>query len=221
MTNATIEVTIPDSVWVSQVSRRHETVTFEVVAAVPGREAGYALVRIVGEDIDPVFQDMTDHPQLASVSVIQESDHSVLAQFESTKPLLLFSSRDAGVPIKYPVTVTEGRATIEIAGARDQIAAFTEMLDSRGITYQIEYIKETAPGESLLTDHQRTRVAQAIAAGYYDTPRTCSLTELADQLGIAKSTCSETLHRAEAKILKEYVDDHDLEYEDPAAIAVE
>lgn len=36
-----------------------------------------------------------------------------------------------------------------------------------------------------------------IERGYYDTPRRCTLTELADELDLAKSTCSERLHRAE------------------------
>jgi hypothetical protein len=41
--------------------------------------------------------------------------------------------------------------------------------------------------------------------GYYDTPRDCPLTELADELEIAKSTCSGTLHRAEETIVKRFV----------------
>lgn len=46
----------------------------------------------------------------------------------------------------------------------------------------------------------------AVEAGYYDTPRTCTLTELADEVGLAKSTCSEILHRAEEIIVKEFIE---------------
>jgi len=41
---------------------------------------------------------------------------------------------------------------------------------------------------------------------YYDTQREVSLSELANEFGIAKSTCSEVLHRAEGKIVKEFLD---------------
>jgi predicted DNA binding protein len=44
-----------------------------------------------------------------------------------------------------------------------------------------------------------------VERGYYDTPRTCTLTELADHLGIAKSTASERLHRAEGAIIRAFV----------------
>jgi len=41
---------------------------------------------------------------------------------------------------------------------------------------------------------------------YYDTQREVSLSELANEFGIAKSTCSEVLHRAEGTIVKEFFD---------------
>ena len=49
----------------------------------------------------------------------------------------------------------------------------------------------------------------AIERGYYDTPRTCTLTELADAVGLAKSTTSEKLHRAEEKVVKEFLSSGD------------
>jgi predicted DNA binding protein len=59
----------------------------------------------------------------------------------------------------------------------------------------------------LLTEQQAQLVAEATDRGYYDTPRTCSLTELAADLDMAKSTCSEMLHRAEGKIIEQFLQD--------------
>jgi len=61
----------------------------------------------------------------------------------------------------------------------------------------------------LLTDRQRELLLAAVDAGYYDTPRECSLTDLATELDMAKSTVSETLHRAEGTIIEEFVADLD------------
>ena len=61
-------------------------------------------------------------------------------------------------------------------------------------------------GDQLLTERQQGLVRTAVDAGYYNTPRECTLTELAEIVDIATSTASETLHRAEAKIITQFVE---------------
>jgi predicted DNA binding protein len=56
----------------------------------------------------------------------------------------------------------------------------------------------------LLTDQQRRLLVTAVEEGYYDTPRECTLTELAEAVDLAKSTASVTLHRAEERVIKEF-----------------
>lgn len=46
---------------------------------------------------------------------------------------------------------------------------------------------------------------EAVERGYYDTPRRVTLVELAEELDIAKSTCSEILHRVEEQVLKRFL----------------
>jgi hypothetical protein len=59
-----------------------------------------------------------------------------------------------------------------------------------------------------LTDRQRDAVVTAMAAGYYDVPRSGSLADVADALGCAESTASELLRRAErtvfSRVLERY-----------------
>lgn len=52
---------------------------------------------------------------------------------------------------------------------------------------------------------QRRVLEAAIERGSYDTPRECTLTELAEQLGMAKSPVPEPLHRGEEQVIKEFV----------------
>jgi predicted DNA binding protein len=65
-------------------------------------------------------------------------------------------------------------------------------------------MKYTSSGISL-TDRQLEPLTVAVERRNDDTLRECSLTELADELGIAKPTCSETLHRVEGKVIKQFV----------------
>lgn len=68
-------------------------------------------------------------------------------------------------------------------------------------------VRQRIEPEQLLTERQLTLVRAAVEHGYYDTPRRCSLTGLPAEIDLAKWTCSETLHRAEGRIIKQFLDD--------------
>ncbi|ELY42411.1 helix-turn-helix domain-containing protein [Natronorubrum sulfidifaciens] len=207
MAQATLTITMPEQVWIQQLSTTYPSATFRVLAAVPGDETGFALVRITSAEIADVVEDMRDHPQLLELTLAHSSANEATVHFETTAPLLLFSAREAGMPIELPVEVVDGEATIEVTGSRDRLAELAEQLERFGLTYRIEHVRERLHESQLLSERQLEVVVAAVEEGYYDTPRRCSLTELAAHLGIAKSTCSETLHRAEEGIIKRFVED--------------
>ncbi|WP_339103721.1 helix-turn-helix domain-containing protein [Haloterrigena salinisoli] len=207
MAQATLTLTMPEEIWIQQLSTAYPTATFRVLAAVPDAETGFALVRITGPDVADIVEDMRDHDQITELSLAQYSDNEVTVHFETTAPLLLFSSRDSGMPIELPVEIVDGEATIEVTGSRDRLAELAEQLEHFGLQYRIEHVRERLHESQLLSERQLEVVVAAVEEGYYDTPRESSLTELAEQLDIAKSTCSETLHRAEEAIIKRFVED--------------
>ncbi|WP_121742903.1 helix-turn-helix domain-containing protein [Natronorubrum halophilum] len=207
MAQATLTITMPEQVWIQQLSTAYPTATFRVLAAVPGSETGFALVRIAGPDAGNAVEDMEDHPQITELTLAQWSDDEATVHFETTEPLLLFSSRESGMPIELPVEIIDGEATVEVTGSRDRLARLAEQLEQFGLQYRIEHVRERLHESQLLSERQLEVVVAAVEEGYYDTPRRCSLTELAGELGIAKSTCSETLHRAEEAIIKRFVGD--------------
>lgn len=207
MAQATLAVTLPERVWVQQVSTAHPEATIRVLAAVPGHETGFALVRITGKDVESVVEDMNDHDQITELSLAQWSDNEATVHFETTAPLLMFSSRESGMPIELPVEIQDGEATIEVTGSRERLSDLAEQLQHFGLQYRVEHVRERLHESQLLSERQQELVVAAVQHGYYDTPRCCSLTELAEKLDIAKSTCSETLHRAEEAVVKRFVED--------------
>jgi hypothetical protein len=52
-----------------------------------------------------------------------------------------------------------------------------------------------------LTGRQREALAAAWEAGYYEVPRTAALATVADELGVAESTASNLLRKAEARLV--------------------
>ena len=127
-------------------------------------------------------------------------------QFETDQPMLLMAAQDSGIPLEMPFELSNGSAVWELTASSDRLSALGTQLRAFGISFSIDYIQQEVGTSQLLTDSRSETVETAIEHGYYNTPRTCSLTGLAEELDRAKSTVSETLHRAESKIIKQYAD---------------
>jgi len=205
MPRAKLRLTIPEGVWVGDLSRRYEGAQFRILAALTDEGAGVGLAEITSEALDAVLGEMRETGDIVTVDVLQRRETTALVQFETSTPVLLFPVRDSGVPLEMPFDIVGGEATWEITAPRERLSALGEQLSQFGISFTVEEIRQRIEDSQLLTDKQSDLVEAAVERGYYDTPRTCSLTELADELGMAKSTCSETLHRAEGKVIKQFV----------------
>lgn len=207
MPEAKLELTIPEEIWIGDVSRRYPETRVRVLAAIPDDLTGVGLAELTGPNVQDVVAAMGDVEDVTAVDVLQERDGEALVQFETTNPLLLFPARGSGVPLQMPFDIREGMATWEVTAPHERLSALGDQLDEFGISFRVEYVRDSAASGQLLTDRQRELVESAVELGYYDTPRGCSLTQLADEVGIAKSTCSSTLHRAEERIVKSFVGD--------------
>ncbi|MFC3959373.1 helix-turn-helix domain-containing protein [Halovivax cerinus] len=214
MAHATLSVTLPRRVWIAQISRDHPEATFRVLAGVPGQENGFALVNITGPDVESVAESMAAHDQITELSPAQVSEGELTVHFETTAPLLLFSSKESGMPLEPPIVIRDGEAEVDVTGSRARLSELADQLEAFGFTYRVEHVRERLHDSQLLSERQREVLVAAVEEGYYDTPRCCTLTELAERLDIAKSTCSETLHRAEETVIKRFVADLPTEDQD-------
>lgn len=216
MPEAKLRLTIPDDIWIGDLTRHHPDTRVRVLAAIPDELTGVGLAEITGPGVAAVVAEMADDEELTNVETLQHRDGEALVQFETTNPLLLFPARGSGIPLQMPFDIQNGEASWELTAPNEQLSELGEQLEEFGIQFTVEYVHQHTASEQLMTDRQREIVRTAVDEGYYDTPRECSLTELAEAVGIAKSTCSSTLHRAEEAIVKEFVE-HQLTTESPPA----
>jgi Predicted DNA binding protein len=157
---------------------------------------------------DAVLTAVETHSQTITCSLIQQSDRKATIQIETTQPLFVQSvAKQAGLPIELPLQANDGEATVNITGTHSRVSEFSSQLAADNVDFQIRYIRERLHTEQLLSSKQYELVQTAVELGYYDTPRNCTLTELAAKVDIAKSTCSEILHRAEESIIKDFIGD--------------
>lgn len=207
MPRARLVIEIPESVWIGAVSRAHPDATFRVLAAMPEGDRGVGLVEVTAPDIGAVAAAIDAQDDVADVAVLHRHDNRATLQFETTDPLLLFPVQSAGVPLELPFDIQDGSATWVLTASQDRLSRLGDQLDAFGIRFQVESVERFVDPDRLLTDRQRRLLVAAVEHGYYDTPRGCSLTELAEALDVAKSSVSETLHRAEGAVVKHYVAD--------------
>ncbi|MDY6780154.1 MAG: helix-turn-helix domain-containing protein [Halobacteria archaeon] len=204
MPRAKLRVRLPERTWISQVSRENPDTVFTVVAVIPDSEGGVGLVEIKAQEVDGIVGRMREHDDVTDVEVLRSGDTESLVQFETSNPMMLSAAHDSGVPIETPFDIQDGELNWQITASHDRLSELGDRFEEIGVEFEIEYVRDVE-FDRLLTQRQRRLVLRAVEMGYYDTPRDCSLTQLAEAAGIAKSTCSEVLHRAEEKIVKNFV----------------
>jgi hypothetical protein len=207
MPHAELTVTLPPAVWIGELSREFPDATFRVLSAVPRGEEGFGLVEIRTADPGAVLAAMRGKGALTAMETIRRDDDGAVVQFETTEPLLLAPVQASGVPLSLPVDIEDGRARLELTASRDRIAALGERLDEFGLAYSLDRLYESVEAASPLTPTQRDLLLAALERGYYDTPRDITLSALADEVGMANSTVSEILHRAEGAVVKAFAAD--------------
>lgn len=205
MALAKLVVDLPPGAWIREVSTAHPDAVFRVLAAMPTGETGVGLLEITSREMRDVLTAMEEHQGIDDVELLQAGDDEALVQFETSQPFLLMAVRNSRVPLELPLKIVDGQADLELTAAQSRLSELTTQLTEFGMSYEIEYLRQSPTSADLLTERQRALLVEAVERGYYDTPRECTLTDLADALGLAKSTVSERLHRIEEKVMKEFV----------------
>lgn len=209
MARARLRVTLPDGVWASDVSRAHPEASLSVLSVMPTENGAVALVSLQAENAPAVVRDIEAAESVTEVELQRAAEdvREVVLRVETTDPRLMGPLQESRLPVEHPVTVTGGEAQFTVAGSRDRLSALATALEAAAMEFEVAYVHDAIDAEDLLTEGQRDLLTAAVEAGYYDTPRETTLTELATKQGIAKSTASERLHRAEGKVIKRFAED--------------
>ncbi|QLG48395.1 helix-turn-helix domain-containing protein [Natrinema halophilum] len=209
MPRARLSISLPDDVWIQQVSTAHPETEFEVVTALAGERAGIALINVTTDDPLPVLTAIEQQSNVVNLELLWKQAETALLQVEATSSPLLLPLWEAGIPIRLPFSIRNGTATWELVTSASRFSALGTALEEAGIGFELESVSEigTTEADRLLTNRQREAVATALDAGYYETPREATLTDVADMLAISKATCSEILHRAEGNIISWFAEE--------------
>ncbi len=205
---AKITITIPETMWIADASTAYPDVTFRVISTQYDDGTATGLFEIEGDDVLQILARANEKNDITGMDLLWKNAEKTVVQIETDNPLLLLPVSRVGVPLKTPFVISDGVASWEVFTSHSKLSELADEFDELGITYDLESVQEfdAAEDDAILTARQREVLSTAFEAGYYDTPREASLTEVAESLDVTKSTCSDILHRAEGKIIERYID---------------
>ncbi len=133
----------------------------------------------------------TRHPCPLRLQLLLRTDQQSSTQERSALHRAILAS--GNLP-SYPFIVRRGWVVCELITSQERLSSLKDEFENTGLPYEVVSVTPSLEPIDLLTDQQRRFVVEAIERGYCESPRRCSLTDLADVLGVSKST-ARLLHR--------------------------
>lgn len=157
------------------------------------------------ELFDAVGSSFEESSEVTSYEVVHADERTVVIRLVTPEPAPHRVGRTSGHLPRFPLIVRNGWIISETTTTSERIAALKAELEDAEITYEVVSLTHSTEPSELLTDRQQQFIREAIKRGYYDSPRRCSLTDLASDLAVSKPTASGILHRAEGRIIKRFL----------------
>lgn len=202
MIRATFRIRLPESVWVADVSQAFPDATFTLLSGYRLDDRAVELGEVTGYRPAVAVDAMRDHPAIHDYELLESDDSRALGRYETTDTDLYDFVELSSLTIEFPVAVQNGWYTFELTGTRNELDALRDVLEDIPLPYELESLVTRTERESLLTERQREVLDAALELGYFEVPRECTLAELADAVGVDKSTASTVLRRGEATLVR-------------------
>lgn len=202
MIRAQFRIQLPENLWITDVSRGFSQATFRLLSGYRLDDAALELGETITESPATLVEAVRDHPSIASYELLESDDRRVLAKYETTDTALYDFVETSSLTIEFPVTVRNGWYEFDLTGTREELDELQGALDRAPRPYELRSLVRTTESEGLLTGRQREVLETAVRNGYFEVPRECTLADVADDLGVDKSTASTVLRRGESQILK-------------------
>lgn len=207
MITASLRIELPEGYWVAEVSREFPDATFRLLSGVRTDNTAVELGEVVAEEPREAADAVAEHPHIVDYQRLELTDDRSLSKYETTDTGLYDFVEDTSLPPEFPVVVRDGWYEIDFTGTREEFDAFRAGVEASGFEHELVSLVESGGNvnEELLTERQREVLEAAMREGYFEVPRESSLEEVADELGVDKSTASGVLRRGEARVLKKFL----------------
>jgi len=164
---------------------------------------------------------LREHASLEDISKLQyfevidkyeEDEDGILVSLLCTHPLAIMGIEMANIHLQTPYKLcSEMGMELRISGISDSVRKLVSVV--RELMPPDKISVQSIKGDigngwtDELTDRQKEIISYAAYRGYYGTESKTTLKDLADELGMARSTLGEHIQRAESMILRKAIED--------------
>lgn len=188
------------------LSKEYPDATLRILTSLSTDTGHMTLAEVEDLDLDVMSEFLENDSEVVTYEVLHTDERtSVIQYLQKSEPDAGQAGRESGNPPPYPLVLRDGWIHAESTTTHDRLAQFKQQLDAGGVKYELLSVTQSHDPTELLTDRQREFVTEALERGYYDNPRQCTLTDVANAVGVNKATASGILHRAEGAIIKEFM----------------
>lgn len=202
MIEARFRLQLPDGLWIVDATTEFPRATFTLLTGAPIGDRALELGEITADDPERVGDMVRDHPAVVEYEQLYLDDRRTIARYEAHEQRLYQFLGDSSLSPEFPVRFENGAMEFDVTVNREQFDLIGAGLDASGYEYELLSVVEGRDPESLLTDRQRECLTVALGEGYFEVPRACTLEDVADRIGVDKSTASETIRRGSGRILE-------------------
>ncbi|QLG61525.1 helix-turn-helix domain-containing protein [Halorarum salinum] len=146
-------------------------------------------------------------PTVENVIVIERADGDVLYGVEwsdSVRELITEMIDQHAIILEATARGADWRLRLRFT-TEAEVTSFREYFEERGRRFEVHMIaRPDAPRqrEYGLTEEQHETLMTALREGYFDVPRTVTIEELADVLGVSSNAVSQRLRRATTNLVR-------------------
>ncbi len=158
--------------------------------------------------------DFSHIPHFKIIKEYEEDAEGILVSLLCTHPLVLSGLELSNIHVQTPYGISiESGMELRISGISESVRNFVSLL--RGVLPPDKISVQSLKGyaEKSWTDNLTTRQKETLSyaayRGYYDKESGITLRELAEELGMARSTLGEHMQRAELLIMRKAIEDLD------------
>lgn len=205
MVNARLEITPPETEWYVRLSTEHPEDTLTLLTIYDEGSHLFGVFEAETADVAALSATLSGIETITEFEVLHTDDGAAVIEYRVTESVVYSTAVRSGTLPPASVTVRNGVMLAEIKIPHDRLSGVIAAIKAIGGSCELLSLSRTDGIEGLLTAPQQRFVTTAMRHGYYDTPRRCTLTELASVLGVTPAAASTMAHRTEERIIKEFV----------------
>lgn len=208
-TNRIVEMRLPvDSVAMADTLRAVPEMVIEIEQLVPTYQSTLPNVWATGANFERFEAAAADDPTVERLQIQADTDSGRLYRtewVESETELLQWMKNAEVTVLQSEVNGENEEWHFEFRfPSRDGLDAFQSHCDERGVQFDLVRLFELSAakmGQYNMNEKQYETILTAMEMGYYEIPRSVTLEEVAEELGISSGAVSERLRRGQTTLV--------------------